>query len=333
MREITKEIAIATIATITARPIAETTPPPVAISMTKKMTAAIKPTDAVSVRLVAGQIPALNSSSSPASHRRRSTVRRFSANWRFFLAPCLMRAGGGRPDKPPIEIERRLLPGGCLGLRGAPEAVGAFRPRATAPRSRSAFESPETVAEALKAVERRPQPLRHHSRAFWFVAIPYRPRARRPSSPVWRIARWCTRPGRASRGRSRSLACVSTRRSARRCVCDRRATRLGSSSASAPIRSAGHSTPIACEHHGANPLAITREARDQPRGRPARATGLGPRTPEQRASVRDSLQSTPAPGPRVPRLDQREPRSARRGAGRRYVARVPAASCHGRRQA
>ena len=184
VREITKEIAIATIATITARPIAETTPPPVAISMTKKMTAAIKPTDAVSVRLVAGQIPALNSSSSPASHRRRSTVRRFSANWRFFLAPCLMRAGGGRPDKPPIEIERRLLPGGCLGLRGAPEAVGAFRPRATAPRSRSAFESPETVAEALKAVERRPQPLRHHSRAFWFVAIPYRPRVRRSAPPA-----------------------------------------------------------------------------------------------------------------------------------------------------
>jgi hypothetical protein len=74
----------------------------------------------------------------------------------------------------------------------------------------------------------------------------------------------------------------------------------------------------------------TREATDQPRGRPARASGLGPRTREQRASVRDSRLSTPAPGPRVPPLDQREPRSVRRGAGRRYVGRAPAVSCRGR---
>jgi hypothetical protein len=79
--------------------------------------------------------------------------------------------------------------------------------------------------------------------------------------------------------------------------------------------------------------SVTREASDQPRGRPARVSGLGPRTREQRASVRDSLQSTPAPGRRVPRPDQREPRSARRGAGRRHAGRVPAVSCRGRRQA
>ena len=62
-------------------------------------------------------------------------------------------------------------------------------------------------------------------------------------------------------------------------------------------------------------------------------TGLRTRTPERRASVRDCRLSTPGPGPRVPRLDQREPRSARRGAGRRYVGRAPAASCRGRQQA
>ena len=74
--------------------------------------------------------------------------------------------------------------------------------------------------------------------------------------------------------------------------------------------------------------SVTREASDQPRERPARVSGLGPRTPEQPASVRDSPQNTRAPDRRGPRLDQREPRSARRGAGRRYVGRVPAASCH-----
>ena len=79
--------------------------------------------------------------------------------------------------------------------------------------------------------------------------------------------------------------------------------------------------------------SVMRGASDQPRERPARVSELGPRTSAQRASVPDSRQSTPAPGPRVPSLDQREPRSARRGAGRRYVARVPAASCHDRRQA
>jgi hypothetical protein len=79
--------------------------------------------------------------------------------------------------------------------------------------------------------------------------------------------------------------------------------------------------------------SATREASDQPRGRPARVSGLGPRTREQPASVRGSLQSNPAPGRRVPRPDQHEPRSARRGAERRDVARAPAASCHGRRRA
>ena len=79
--------------------------------------------------------------------------------------------------------------------------------------------------------------------------------------------------------------------------------------------------------------SVTRGASDQPRERPVRVSELGPRTSAQRASVPDSRQSTPAPGPRVPSLDRREPRSARRAAGRRYVARVPAASCHDRRQA
>ncbi len=102
--------------------------------------------------------------------------------------------------------------------------------------------------------------------------------------------------------------------------------------AAAP-RASRTAAPIACQHDGANLFSVTREASGQPRGRPARVNGHRPRTSEQRASVRESLQRTPAPGPQVPRPDQRERRSAQRGAGRRYVGRVPAGSCHGRRQA
>ena len=76
----------------------------------------------------------------------------------------------------------------------------------------------------------------------------------------------------------------------------------------------------------------TREAIDRPHARPAHVIGLRPRTSAQCASGRDSPQSTPAPGPPAPRLDPREPRSARHGAGRRY-GHAPAASCQGHRQA
>jgi hypothetical protein len=75
------------------------------------------------------------------------------------------------------------------------------------------------------------------------------------------------------------------------------------------------------------------EASDRPLARPARASGHRPRTSAQCASVRECLRSTPAPDPRGPRLDRRERRSARRGAGRRYVGRAPTVSGPGHRLA
>jgi hypothetical protein len=70
------------------------------------------------------------------------------------------------------------------------------------------------------------------------------------------------------------------------------------------------------------------EASDRPLGRPARASGHRPRTSAQCASVREFWRSTPAPDPPGQRLDRRERRSVRRGAGPRYVGRAPTASGH-----
>jgi hypothetical protein len=81
------------------------------------------------------------------------------------------------------------------------------------------------------------------------------------------------------------------------------------------------------------PALVIPEASDRPLARPARASGHRPRTSARCASVRESLRSTPAPDPPRQRLDQRERRSARRGAGRRYVGRAPTASGHCHRPA
>jgi hypothetical protein len=81
------------------------------------------------------------------------------------------------------------------------------------------------------------------------------------------------------------------------------------------------------------PALVMREASDRPRARPVRASGHRPRTSVQCASARESPRSTPTPDPPRQRPDQRERRSARHGAGRRYVGRAPTASGLGHRPA
>lgn len=143
--------------------------------------------------------------------------------------------------------------------------------------------------------ERRPQPLRHHSQAFWFVAISaatsvngHRRQHERDGNGPADPADGNTPPSRIGHeyagrlprladcallhlprtsfgGRSRSLAWVSTRRSARRCVATVALPARLFFLASAPIRSASHSTLIACEHHGANRLGHARSERSTAR--------------------------------------------------------------------
>ena len=75
------------------------------------------------------------------------------------------------------------------------------------------------------------------------------------------------------------------------------------------------------------------EASDRERARPAHVTGHRPRMSARCASARESLRSIPAADPPRQRLDRRERRSARHGAGRRYVGRAPTASGRDHRQA
>ena len=79
--------------------------------------------------------------------------------------------------------------------------------------------------------------------------------------------------------------------------------------------------------------AVMREASGRPLARPVRVSGQRPRTSAQCASVQEFPRSTPGPDPPGPRLDQRGPRSARHGAGRRCVGHAPTASGRGHRQA
>jgi hypothetical protein len=76
-----------------------------------------------------------------------------------------------------------------------------------------------------------------------------------------------------------------------------------------------------------------REGSDRARARPAHGTGHRPRMPARCASVRESLRRIPAADPPRQRLDRRERRSVRRGAGRRYVGRAPTASGRDHQQA
>lgn len=77
-------------------------------------------------------------------------------------------------------------------------------------------------------------------------------------------------------------------------------------------------------------LPFRRAGSARPRERPARASGLGPRYSGQRASAQQTPMTARAPGPRGPRLDQRDRRSARHDVERPYVERAPAAFGHDR---
>jgi hypothetical protein len=76
-----------------------------------------------------------------------------------------------------------------------------------------------------------------------------------------------------------------------------------------------------------------RVASDPARARPVHVSGHRPRSSARCASVRESPQNSRAQDPRGPWLDRRDRRSARLGAGRRYVGRAPTACGHRHRPA